>query len=131
MSSCEETHPHPLPVIGTGSLYLALGPAQAVSWDTADAGAFVPGPGRLPRALPSGAVVIEMAAAQVFVRLPVVEDVKRGTRRDRGQAGLADLQLLEVGVNRRVGTTMSAGRRLGRAEGGKVSDGRHSDHAGA
>lgn len=34
--------------------------------------------------------------------LPVAQDVKRGAGGDRRQAGLRDLQLLEVGVDRRV-----------------------------
>lgn len=107
----------PHPGVGTGSLYLALGRARAISMDAADAGARIPASWGLPRALPSGTVVIEMPAAQVFVRLPVIEDVKRGARRDRRQAGLADLQLLEVRVNGRVGTTVSAGRGLGTGDG--------------
>lgn len=39
--------------------------------------------------------------------LPVAQDVKRGAGGDRRQAGLRDLQLLEVGVDRRVGPAMT------------------------
>lgn len=90
-------------------LYLALGCALAVPTGAADAGTRVPGSRWLPGPLSSGTVVIEMPAAQVFVRFPVVEDVERGARRDGRQAGLADLQLLEVGVDRGVGPTLTSG----------------------
>lgn len=89
--------------------HLALGGALAVSAGAADAAARVPGSRWLPGPLSSGTVVIEMPAAQVFVRLPVVEDVERGARRHGRQAGLADLQLLKVGVDRGAGATMTSG----------------------
>lgn len=48
-----------------------------------------------------------MPAAQVFVGLPVAQDVERGAGGDGRQAGLRDLQLLEVGVDRRVGPALT------------------------
>lgn len=96
---------------GAWRRYLALGGALAVSPAAADAGARVPGPWRLPGTLAGGAVVVEMPAAQVFVGFPVVEDVQGGAGGDGRKAGLADLQLLEVGVDRRVGPAVTGGRR--------------------
>lgn len=58
-----------------GSIYLALGCALAVSSDAADAGTCVPASRRLPSALSSGTVVIEMPAAQVLVGFPVIQNV--------------------------------------------------------
>lgn len=55
--------------------YLALRRALAVSSDAADAAARVPRAWRLPGAFSGGAVVVEMPAAQVFVGLPVTQDV--------------------------------------------------------
>lgn len=71
--------------------YLTLHCALAVSSDAASASARVPGAWRLPGALPRGAVVVEMSAAQVFVGLPVAQDVERGAGGDGRQAGLRDL----------------------------------------
>lgn len=90
--------------------HLALHRALAVSPDAAaGAAARVPGARRLPGALPGGAVVVEMPAAQVLVRLPVTQDVQRGAGGHGGQVGLGDLQLLEVGVDRRVGPALACG----------------------
>lgn len=91
--------------------HLALRRALAVSPDAAAAGAAarVPGARRLPGALPGGAVVVEVPAAQVLVRLPVAQDVQRGAGGHGGQVGLGDLQLLEVGVDRRVGPALTCG----------------------
>ena len=50
-----------------------------------------------------------MPAAQVFVRLPVIEEVERGARGDGWEAGLAELQLLKVGVDRGVGPPRTTG----------------------
>lgn len=97
------------PRVKMAAPHLALGGALAVSSGAADAAAGVPGSRRLPGPLPSSSVVIEMSAAQVLVRLPVVEDVEGGPRRDGRQAGLADLQLLEVGVDRGAGAAMTGG----------------------
>lgn len=71
--------------------YLTLHRALAVSSDAASAPARVPGARRLPGALPGGAVVVEMPAAQVFVGLPVAQDVERGAGGNGRQAGLRDL----------------------------------------
>ena len=84
---------------------LGLSPAAA------GAAEGVAGAGRLPGALPGGAVEVEVPAAQVLVGLPVPEHVQRGGGRDGRQAGLGDLQLLEVGVDRRVGAALARGRR--------------------
>lgn len=91
--------------------HLAFRRALTVSPDAAAAGAAarVPGARRLPGALPSGAVVVEVPAAQVLVRLPVAQDVQRGAGGHGGQVGLGDLQLLEVGVDRRVGPALTCG----------------------
>lgn len=81
--------------------HLTLGGALAVSSDAAaGAAAGVPGARRFPGALTAGPVVVEMPAAQVFVGLPVAQDVERGAGGDGRQAGLRDLQLLEVSVDR-------------------------------
>lgn len=95
--------------LGMTILYLTIGCALAVSSGAADAGTCVPGTRWLPGTLSSGMVVIEMPATQVFVRFPVIEDMERGARRDGWQAGLADLQLLKVGVDWGVGPTMTSG----------------------
>lgn len=55
--------------------YLAICRALAVSSAAADAAARVPRAWRLPGAFSRGAVVVEMSAAQVFVGLPVTQDV--------------------------------------------------------
>lgn len=67
------------------------------SW-VPDAG--VPGSRRLPGPLIRGAVVVEVSAGLVLIGLPVAQDVEGAARRHRRQAGLGDLQLLEVGVYR-------------------------------
>lgn len=51
-----------------------------------------------------------MPAAQVFVSLPVAQYVERWTGGDGRQTGLWDLQLLEVGVDRRVGPALTCRR---------------------
>lgn len=79
--------------------HLALHHALAVS---SDAAAGVAGARRLPGALASGAVVVKVPAAQVPVGLPVAQNMERRSAGDGGYAGLGDLQLLEVGVDRRV-----------------------------
>lgn len=62
----------------------------------------VPGPGRLPGPLLGGAVVVEVPAVLVLVGLPVAQRVDGRAGGIRRQAGLGDLQFLEVGVNRRL-----------------------------
>lgn len=105
--------------------YLALRCALAVSSDTAGAAAGVSGTRRLPGALAAGPVVVEVPAAQVFVGLPVAQDVERGAGGDGRQTGLGDLQLLEVGVDRRVGAARTRGRRRLR---GKKEERRRTIH---
>lgn len=78
---------------------LAVRCALAVPSETAGAAVGVPGSGGLPGALPRGPVVVKVSAAQVFVRLPVAQDVQRGAGGDGRQAGLRDFQLLEVCVD--------------------------------
>lgn len=97
--------------IGLSDLHLTLHCALAVPSDTAGATTRVSGARRLPGALSGGAVVVEMPATQVFVGLPVAQDVKRGAGWDGWQAGLRDLQLLQVGVDRWVGPALTCRRR--------------------
>lgn len=87
--------------------HLTLQCALAVRSETAGAAAGVPGARWLPGPLSGGTVVVEMPPAQVFVGLPVAQDVEGGAGGDGWQAGLRDLQLLEVGVDRRVGSTLT------------------------
>lgn len=87
--------------------YLTLGSGLAVSTDAADATACVPGSWWLPGSFSSSTIVVKMPATQVFVGLPVTQDVNRRSGWDRWQAGLADLQLLEVGVDWRVGSALA------------------------
>lgn len=84
---------------------------MAVSPNAAGAAAGVPGPWRFPGALSGPPVVVEEPAAQVFVGLPVAQDVERRGGGDGRQAGLRDLQLLEVGVDRRVRPALTCRRR--------------------
>lgn len=67
----------------------------------------VPGPGGLPGPLLGGAVVVEVPAVLVLVGLPVAQCVDWGAGGIRRQAGLGDLQFLEVGVNRRLRATLA------------------------
>lgn len=91
--------------------HLALRGALTVSPDAAaGAAAGIPGARRFPGALAACPVVVEMPSAQVFVGLPVTQDVERGARGDGRQAGLRDLQLLEVSVDRRVGPALNCRR---------------------
>lgn len=88
------------------STYLGAIPrAVALSSGVPDAG--VPGSGRLPGPLLGGAVVVEVPAVLVPVGLPVAQHVERGARGQRGQVGLGDLQLLEVGVDGRLGAAVA------------------------
>lgn len=87
--------------------HLVLHRPLTVSTEAAGAAAGVPGARRLPCPLPGGPVVVEMSPAQVFVGLPVAQDVERRAGGDGRQAGLGDLQLLEVGVDRRVGAALA------------------------
>lgn len=77
--------------------YLTLHHALAVSPDAADG---VAGTRRLPGTFSGGAVVVEVPAARVPVGLPVAQNVERRAGGNRRHAGLGDLQLLEVGVDR-------------------------------
>lgn len=61
----------------------------------------------LPCPLMGGAVVIEVPAVLVLVGLPVTEHVEGGTGGLRGHVGLSDLQVLEVGVNGRLGAALA------------------------
>lgn len=90
--------------------HLAPRRALAVSPGAAGAATGVPGAGRLPGPLATRSVVVEMPAAEVFVSLPVAQDMQRRAGGDCWQAGLRELQLLEVGVNRRVGAALTRGR---------------------
>lgn len=96
--------------VGSSTPHLTLRCALAVSADTAGAATGVPGARRLPGPLSGGTVVVEMPAAQVFVGLPVAQDVEGGARGDGRQAGLGDLQLLEVSVDGRVGPARTCRR---------------------
>lgn len=87
--------------------HLTLCSALAVRTETASAAAGVPGARRFPGPLPGGAVVVEMSAAQVFVGLPVACNVEGRAGGDGRQVGLGDLQLLEVGVDWRVGPSLA------------------------
>lgn len=60
---------------GFSSPHLTLRCALAVSSDTACAATRVPGARWLPGALSGGTVVVEVPAAQIFVGLPVAQDV--------------------------------------------------------
>lgn len=86
--------------------HLTLHHALAVSSDAADG---VAGARRLPGALSGGAVVVEVPAARVPVGLPIAQNVERRSGGDRRNAGLGDLQLLEVGVDRWVRPTRTNG----------------------
>lgn len=112
--------------IGSSLPHLALRCALAVSPEAAGAAAGVPGARRLPGPLSGGPVVVEMPAAQVFVGLPVAKDVEGGAGGDGRQAGLRDLQLLEVSVDRRVGPALTCRRRCLVEERRKAE--RRSDH---
>lgn len=90
--------------------HLTLQCPLVFSPDTANAAAGVPAAWGLPGPLSSGAVVVEMPATQVFVRLPVTQNVQRWAGGDGWQTGLWDLQLLQVGVDRRVGPALTCGR---------------------
>lgn len=111
---------------GNALPHLALRCALAVSSEAAGAAAGVPGARRLPGPLSGGPVVVEMPAAQVFVGLPVAKDVEGGAGGDGRQAGLRDLQLLEVSVDRRVGPALTCRRRCLVEERRKAE--RRSDH---
>ncbi|KAF3836165.1 hypothetical protein F7725_028723, partial [Dissostichus mawsoni] len=68
---------------------------------------------QLLRPASGGGPVLAVRLTGVFVGLPVAQDVERGAGGDGWQAGLRDLQLLEVGVDRRVGAALTCrGRRL-------------------
>ncbi len=66
--------------------------------------------GRFPGPLLSHAVVVEVSSTRIFVRFPVTQDMQRGRRGNRWERRLRDLQLLEVGVNGGLGSTLSSGR---------------------
>ena len=83
----------------------ALPRAVAVSSGAPDAG--VPGSGRLPGPLLGGAVVVEVPAVLVLEGLPVSQHVERRAGGVRGQVALRDLQLLEVGVDGRLGAAVA------------------------
>lgn len=112
--------------VGLSIPHLTLCGALAVSSDAAGAAAGVPGARWLPGPLSGGTVVIEMSATQVFVGLPVAQDVERGAGGDGRQAGLRDLQLLEVGVDRRVRPALTCRRCCLVEERGEEE--RRSDH---
>ena len=79
---------------------LAVGPAALRG---------VAGPGGFPGPLLGGAVVVEVPAAVVAVRVPVTQRVQREARGQLGQLALGDLQLLEVGVDGGVWATLVGG----------------------
>lgn len=62
---------------------------------------------RLPGPLLRGAVVIKVPAARVLEGLPVAQRVEGGAGGDGGQGALRDLQLLEVGVDGRLGAALA------------------------
>lgn len=55
-----------------------------------------------PGPLLSGTVVVEVPAIGVFMGLPVTQDVQRGAGGKGRRRRLGNLQLLEVGVDRRL-----------------------------
>lgn len=63
--------------------HLTLSVALAVSPNTAGASTGVPGAWWLPGPFSGGSVVVEMPSTQVFVSLPVAQDVKRRAGGDR------------------------------------------------
>lgn len=65
------------------------------------------GPWRLPGPLLGGAVVVEVSAIGVLVGLPVAQDMERGAGGDGRRCRLSDLQLLEVGVDGRLGAAVA------------------------
>ena len=77
--------------------------SRAVALSSGAPCAGVSGPGWLPGPLLGGAVVVEVPAVLVLVGLPVAQRVDGRAGGIRRQAGLGDLQFLEVGVNRRLG----------------------------
>lgn len=78
---------------------------HAVALRAARAG--VLGPRWLPGPLLGGAVVVEVSATGVLVGLPVAQDVQRGAGGDGRRRRLGDLQLLEVGVDGRLGAAQA------------------------
>lgn len=82
--------------------------AGAVAVHTARAG--VLGSRRLPSPLLGGAVVVEVSAIGVLVGLPVAQDVERGAGGGGRRRRLGDLQLLEVGVDGRLGAALARRR---------------------
>lgn len=86
----------------------ALSCAVALSSGAPRAG--VPGPGRLPGPLLGAAVVVVVPACRVLVGLPVAQHVERGAGGKRGQVSRGNLQLLEVGVDRRLGAAVARRR---------------------
>lgn len=54
-----------------------------------------------------GAVVVEVSAIGVLVGLPVAQDVERGAGGGGRRRRLGDLQLLEVGVDGRLGAAVA------------------------
>lgn len=83
----------------------ALSRAVALSSGAPAAGVF--GSGRLPGPLLGGAVVVEVPAVLVLVGLPVTQNMEGGAGGERGHVGLADLQFLEVGVDRGLGAALA------------------------
>ena len=91
--------------------YLHLSHAMGVSPTTTGTATSIPCTGRFPRALPGGSVIVEVSTGEVLVGLPVPKDVQWGAGGEGGQAGLGDLQLLEVGVDRGLGPALPYRRR--------------------
>lgn len=94
----------PLPSPWTRVSHLGALPS-AVAIHAACAG--VLSPRRLPGPLLGGAVVVEMSATGILVGLPVAQDMERGAGRDGRRRRLGDLQLLEVGVDGRIGAAVA------------------------
>lgn len=69
--------------------------------------ACVLGSWRLPGPLLGGAVVVEVSAIGVLVGLPLAQDMLWGAGREGRRRRLGDLQLLEVGVDGRLGAGLA------------------------
>lgn len=95
--------------------HLALRPLF-ICLEAAGAAAGVSGAWRFPGSLFSGPVVVEEPSTRVLVCLPVPQVVERRAQGDGRQAGLTDLQLLKVGVDRRVGSNGTCRQRRLQAE---------------